>query len=154
MFHDRQGDAEDVGFLEGIGSNRRPRNLTGDHHHRHRIHLSGGNARDQVGRPRTGRSEAHTDSAGRTRIGISRMGSALFMTHEEVTQPTLALCHMQGVVDRKNGAARVAENRIHTVQAQRIHQGLGSAHPATAITAGRCVGRGSGDQRHCVVTGN
>ena len=49
MLHDRQGDAEDVCFLERIGPDGRTGNLTGDHHHRHRIHLGGGDPGHEIG---------------------------------------------------------------------------------------------------------
>ena len=52
VLHDRQGDAEDVGFLEGISANGGARHLASNHHHRHRIHLGGGDPGDQVGRSR------------------------------------------------------------------------------------------------------
>ncbi len=53
VLHDRHGDAEDIDFLKGIGTDERCCHLTGDCHHRNRIKKSIGNARDQIGRARS-----------------------------------------------------------------------------------------------------
>ncbi len=50
MLHDRERDPEDIGFLKGIRADGRAGHLTGDHHHRHGIHLGRGDTGDEVGR--------------------------------------------------------------------------------------------------------
>ena len=53
MLHDRKGDSEDIGFLEGVGADRRSRDLPGDHNHRNRIHLRRRDAGDEIGGARS-----------------------------------------------------------------------------------------------------
>ena len=134
MFHDRQGDAEDVGLLECIGANRRTRHLTGDHHHGHRVHLGCSDTGHQVGGTRPRRAEANAHLAGGARIGIGRVGAGLLMPHQDVLHPTLALGDVECVVDRENRAAGVAENRVDAMAPQRIHQGCRPRHSLATVT--------------------
>ena len=128
VLHDRKRDAEDVRFLERIGADRRTGHLTGDHHHRHRIHLRCGDAGDKVGGTRPGGTETDADLAGGSGVGIGGMGSRLLMPHQDVTHPAFTLRDVEGVVDRKDGAAWVPEDRVHPMASQRIHQGCRPRH--------------------------
>ena len=49
MLHDRQGDAKNIGFLEGIGANGWTRHLPSDYNHGNRIHLGCCNPSDEIG---------------------------------------------------------------------------------------------------------
>ena len=64
---DRHRDAADVGLLEGIRADRGRRDLAGDGHHRHGVHVGVGDRRDQVGGTRAARGHADADLAGRGR---------------------------------------------------------------------------------------
>jgi hypothetical protein len=55
------GDADRVAFLEGVLADRVGRHLAGNHHHRDRIHVGGGEAGDGIGDARTGGDEGHAD---------------------------------------------------------------------------------------------
>ena len=129
VLHDRQGDAEDVGLLEGVRADRRPGHLPGDHHHGHRVHVGGGDARHQVGRAGAGGAKADTHLSGGPCIGVCGVGAALFMAHQDVLQPTPGLGLVQLVVDRKDGAARIAKDGLDAMAPQGIHQGVAATHP-------------------------
>ena len=49
MFHDRQGDAQDVDFLKGVSAHQALGDIAGDADDRHRIHHRIGDAGDQIG---------------------------------------------------------------------------------------------------------
>ena len=147
VLHDRQGDAEDVGLLEGIGADGGTGHLTGDHHHRHRVHLGGGDAGHQVGGAGTGGAKADAHLTSGAGIGIGRVGAALLVAHQDVLQPAASLGLVQLVVDGQDRATRVAEDVAHAVAMQGIHQGIGPVHPLRhhlAIRRGGDGGSGGG----------
>ena len=159
VLHDRQGYAEDVCFLEGVGANRGPRHLPGDHHHRHRVHLGGGDAGDQVGGAGPRGSKADANFACGSGVGISRMGAALLMAHQDVLQPATGLCLVQFVVDGQDRAAGIAKDVAHSMAMQGIHQGIAAVYSLrsksfsggviTTDCGGSGLGRrGEGRQRH------
>ena len=139
VLHDRQRDAEDVGLLEGIGADHRPGHLSGDHHHRHRVHLRGGDAGHQVGGTGAGGAKANANFAGGAGVGIGGMGAALLMAHQEVLQLTAGFGLVELVVDRQDCAAGVAKDVRHPMAVQRIHQGIGTAD---ALGCTHCCGAG------------
>ena len=152
MLHDRQGDAKNIGFLEGIGPNRGPGHLTGDHHHRHRIHLGRGDTRHQIGGSRAGSSETHPHLARGPGIGIRRMGATLLVPHQDVLQPAPGFRLVELVVDGQDRAAGIAKDVLHPMQTQGIHQGVATLDPhGGRATKGfwRGLGRRSdGRKRH------
>ena len=80
------------------------------------------------------------------------MGSSLLMTDQHVTQPPLAFRHMKSVIDREDGSAWIAEDRVDSMAAQSVHQGTGTGHTAPIPLSGRCIDLGSGGQRHSGIT--
>ena len=58
------GDADGVGFLEGVRPDQRGRDLPGDHHQRDLIHKRVGNPGDRIGRAWAGGYQDHTGFAG------------------------------------------------------------------------------------------
>ena len=56
------------------------------------------------------------------------------MPHQDVLHPTLALGDVECVVNGKNRAAGVAENRIDVMAPQRIHQGCRPRHSLPTVT--------------------
>ena len=128
VLHDRKRDSEDVCFLERIRADGGTGHLTGDHHHRHRIHLRCGDAGDQVGGTWPRGTETDPDLAGGSGVGIGGMGACLLMPHQDVTHPAFTLRDVEGVIDRKDGAAWVPEDRVHPMASQRIHQRCRPGH--------------------------
>ena len=152
VLHDRQGDAEDIGFLESISANRRAGHLTGDHHHGHRVHLGGGDAGHQIGGTGARRTKTDPNLSSGTGVGIRSMGTGLLMAHQDVANPALLLSNMQRVVDRQDRAAGIAKNRVNAMAAQRIHQCFSTSNPLLTVLNGRTGDRWCGSQGHSVVT--
>ena len=50
VFNDGEGNAKNIGFLEGAPADGGRRNLAGDSDHRDGVHVGIGNARDEIGR--------------------------------------------------------------------------------------------------------
>ncbi len=126
VLDDRQGQPEHVQFLERVGAQQRGGDLAGDADHRHRIQHRIGDAGDQVGGARAGGGDADADPATGTGETVGGQGGALLVADQDVLQPGIH----QGVVERHDGAARIAEQRMHALGFQGLRQ------PACAV-AGR-----------------
>ena len=81
---DRQRDAADVGFLEGVGADDGRGHLAGDRDDRHRVHVRVGDRRDQVGRARAGGGHADADLAGGLRVPLGGVAGALLVADQDV----------------------------------------------------------------------
>ena len=75
----REGNASRVGLLECVRTDGSARDLSNHCHHRHRIHLRGGNARYEVGRARPRRRPADAHLAAHARVAVRSMRRALLM---------------------------------------------------------------------------
>ena len=84
MLRDRHRDALDVGFLEGIGTDRGGRHLAGDGDHRNAVHVRIGNRRHQVRCTRTGGRDARADPIAGECVSLCGMPGALLMPAEDV----------------------------------------------------------------------
>ncbi len=78
--------------------------------------------------PVIGRAWARCDKddaglPGRARIAFGGMGGSLFVPHEDVADPLL---FEEGIIDREDGPARIAENDLHTEIAQRLDEDISS----------------------------
>ena len=120
---DRQRDAGDVGFLEGVRSDEAAADLSGDADNRRRVHHRGRDAGDHVGRARSGRRDGDPDAAARARVSVGHVRRTLFVPHEDV--PDRKVEHR--VVGRKNGPAGVAEDVRHALAHQAFPQNLRSS---------------------------
>ncbi len=145
MLDDRQGDAEDIDFLEAIRAHQVRTDLAGDADQRDGIHIGIGNAGDQVGGAGARRGHADTDAAGGTCIGIGGKGGALFVTDEDVLQAGSG----ERIVDRHDGAARIAEQGFDPQRLQRgddqLRAGGLIAHQGSRNSAEIFRKRGGGD---------
>ena len=101
------GDADGIGFLEGVRTDQRGRHLSGDHYHRDRIHEGIGNAGDGIGSPRAAGDQYHAGLAGGAGIALRRVGRRRFVAHQNVAD---ALIAEQRVVDRQHCATGIAEH--------------------------------------------
>ena len=118
---DRHRDAADVGLLEGVRADRGRRDLAGDGHDRHRVHVGVGDRRDQVGGARAARGHADADLAGGRRVALGRVAGALLVADEDV--PDLGGVH-QRVVRRQDRAAGDAEDGVDPDALERPDQAL------------------------------
>ena len=125
VLHDRHGDTHDVGFLERIGADDAAGNLAGDNHHRHAVHVGGGNARYRVGGTRARRYDDNAGFARSARIAVGLVRCALLVAGEHMLD---LLRIVQGIVDLDGLAARIAEYRVHTFGLERSDDGLCAQH--------------------------
>ena len=120
VFGDRHGDAGDVHFLERIGAEELAAHLPGDADHRRRIEHRRRDAGDHVGCAGTRGRHCHSHAAAGARVTVGHVRGALLVAHENVMQLGLT----DGVVDRKNRAARIAENVPHPEMLERLAEYL------------------------------
>ena len=89
------------------------------------IHQRVGQPGDGIGGAGAGGDQDHADLAGRARIAFRRMDRALLVADEDVLQ---AILLMQLVIDRQNGAARIAENMLDALIGESLEHHLGACH--------------------------
>jgi hypothetical protein len=104
VLHDRAGDTDHVGFLEGIGPHHAARHLSRQDDHRDRVHVGRGDTGNGVGRTRTGGHQHHTGFSGGAGIAVGHMGCGLLMADEDVRD---FLFLEQGIVDMQEGTTRI-----------------------------------------------
>jgi len=146
----RHGGADDVRFLEGVGTHRRGRHLAGDGHHRDGVQEGGAEPGDQVESPGTagGPDHAHSPALAAS-VPVGGVGAALLVAHQDVldTVGVFGQLLVQGQV----GAAGVAEDRVHVFTEQALEYDLGAGenpgrrHIATSCAGSVARGRAGGD---------
>ena len=82
---DWHGDAGDVYLLKCISTQEVGCDLSRDCHNGRGIHISCGDAGDQIRCAGARRGEADSDLAGDTRVAIGGMGGGLFVAYQDVT---------------------------------------------------------------------
>ena len=92
-----------------------------------RIHQRVGQAGDGVGRAGARGDQHDADLAGRARIAFGGMDRALLVAHEDVLDAVLL---EQLVIDRQDGAARIAENVLDALIGESLKHHLGACHCA------------------------
>ncbi len=122
------GDADGVGFLEGVSADQVGRHLPGDHHHRDRIEEGIGNPGDRIGRAGAGCDQHHAGLAGGPGIAFCGMGRAGFVPYQDMAD---AIVREQFVIDRQHGATRIAEHEFDPL----AHQHLAQYRSAAAFFA-------------------
>ena len=81
VFSYRQGHAGNVCFLECVCADGWSWHLSGDRHQGDRVHLSRGDAGDQVGGAGARRGHTNADLAGGASVAVSGHGGGLLMAH-------------------------------------------------------------------------
>ena len=81
---DGHRDALNVSFLEAVPAQQAGGNVSGKGNHRHAVHISGGDAGDQVGGARTASGQHHTGAARCAGVTVCRMGSALLVGGQDM----------------------------------------------------------------------
>ena len=117
---DGQGDAGDVGFLEGVGADELAADLSGDANDRRGIEHGGGDAGDHVGRAGAGGGDGDANFAAGARVAISHVGGALLVAHQDV----MDIAVLQGVIRRKDCASGIAEDVLYAFALQAFPQNL------------------------------
>ncbi|MCY1305567.1 hypothetical protein D9M70_553800 [compost metagenome] len=116
VLHDRTGNTDHVGFLEGIGADHVARHLAGQDHHRDGVHVGGGDAGNGVGRTRAGSHQHNTGFAGGAGVAVGHVGSSLLMTDQDVGH---IVFFEQGIVDMQEGTTRVPIDVLNAFVTQR-----------------------------------
>ena len=127
VLRDRQRDAGDICFLEPVAANQVARDVAGQHDHRHRIHVGGGDAGDEVGRAGARGRQANTGAAGDAGIAVGSVRGSLFVSYKDVLDIWV---FPQRVVERQDDPAGVAEEDLDPLRTQALHQdsGAGQTH--------------------------
>ena len=130
---DRQGNAGDIDFLEGVCTQQLRGDLPGDADQRHRVHHGRGDAGDQVGGRRAGGGNGDADLARGARVAVGRMRGALFVAHQNMADRVLA----QSVVDRQDRSTGIAEYFANALAFEGGPDDL-SAGEARGLAGGGC----------------
>jgi hypothetical protein len=116
-------DADRVGFLESIRADEVSGHLAGEDDHRDGIHQRVGQRRHHVGGAGAGCGERNAALAGGAGIAFGHVSGALLVPDEDVAH---LLLRIDGVIDRKDGAARIAEHRVDALIGERAKDDLGA----------------------------
>ena len=119
------GYADRIAFLEGVGADEMGRHLAGNANERDRIHQSIGQAGHRIGGAWTGGHQKHAGLAARPGEALGGMRRSLFVAHQHMLDEILV---KQGVVDRQDRAARIAENGFDSLVPQRPDDHFRSGH--------------------------
>ena len=130
------GDADRVGFLEGVVADHVGRHLPGQADHRDAVHERVGEPGDAVGGAGARGDQHRAHLAGGARIALGRVDGALLVPHQDVAQLVLL---EDGVVDRQDRAAGIAEHHVHAEIDQSADDQLGPGRLCRSVRLGiRC----------------
>ncbi len=119
MLGNRHGDSRNVHLLKGILSQKRQIHVTGNRHHRHRIHISRCNTRYQIGRPRAAGRQTDSRFSCGSGITVRRMSSSLLMRRQNMIN--LAAVLIQRVIYIQNRTAGIAEHCVDSLLFETFH---------------------------------
>ena len=139
MFDDWKCQAEEIGLLESAFANHRLRHLPGDGDERDRIHVSVGNAGDEVRGAGSAGAHANPRPARGARVALSGESPALFVPRQngaDFPGPRQRLMQFHA------GAAGVGEDRVHPFSLQGLNENIAALHDAANFGARGGRGRG------------
>ena len=120
---DRQGDAGDVGLLEGVLADGLPGHLAGDGDHGDRVHHGVGQTGDEVGGAGARGGPADADLAGGPRVAVGGVGGRLLVAYENVAESGV---FGEGLVEREYRPAEQPEDGIDALFQESLADDLGS----------------------------
>ena len=109
-------DPNDIGFLEGVISNHGGGNLSGNDHHRDRIHIGGCHSGHHIGRPWTGGHQTHPHFSAGPGIAIGRVGGRLLVPNQYMLQRGIE----KHVIDGENDAPGESKDGLHPFPEQAL----------------------------------
>ena len=132
------GDTGNIHLLEGIPAQQGDRHVASNRHHRDGIHVGRGQTRHQVCGAGAGGGDAHSHLARGSGVAVRGMGGTLLMGGQHMGDAVLVF--VKGVVKIEHRAAGIAENRIHPLFQQALHQNIRSvfdhrSHPLLSDSA-------------------
>ena len=110
------GDAVNIDLLKAVRPNLRLGDVVCDGDDGGGIHIGGGEAGEQVGRPRAGSRQADADFAAGPGIAVGRVGGVLLVGHQRMADA--AGIFVQRLVDAQDRPARIPEHLAHTLLQQ------------------------------------
>ena len=119
---DGHRDALNVGFLKAVLADARGGYVAGKGHQRHRVHISGGDAGDQVGGTRAAGGQHHAGAAGGPGVAVCCMGGSLLVSGEHMGDAVGIL--IQLIVKIQHCTAGIAKNGIHALLTKNLHKNL------------------------------
>ena len=122
MLGDGHRDALDVGFLEAVLAQALRGHVAGEGHHRHRVHIGGGDAGDEVRCARAAGGQHHAGAARCTGVAVRRVGCALLVGGQHMGDAVGVF--VQLVVEVQHCAAGVAEEGVHPLLTEHLHKDL------------------------------
>ncbi len=137
MLGNGHGDASDIRLLEGILAYKPCINLAGDGDHGHRVHVSVGYSRDQVGGawPRGGYADAYF--SGSSGVAVGHVSGSLLVAYQDMLESGV----VDDIVEGQQHTAGKAEDYIYPFSLQALYYRLTSSHlshlfspPPTAST--------------------
>ena len=117
---DRHHDTGDIHLLEAVLSEQGDADVAGKCHHRDRVHISGRNTCDQVCSPGAGCGKHYAGLTGCPGIAVSRVGRALLMGRQDVTDFVLMM--VKRIIDIEDRTPGITENRIHSLFLQAFYE--------------------------------
>ncbi len=121
---DRLCDADHIGFLKSVRTEKRRIDLSRDDNQRRRVHHGVAEAGHYIGGGRTGRYDNHTRASRHTGISLSGMNSSLFVPDKHVCQ-TVGIV-IQLVVDRDYSSSGITEHTVDSLGYERFDERFGS----------------------------
>ena len=118
-------DTHRVGFLKCIIADQMRGHLPGQTNNGNTVHQRIREPGNGIRRTWTAGHKQDADFPGRACVSFSRVCSTLFVAHENVSKLVLL---KQFVINRQNGAARIAEDDINTLIKQGLNDNLPSVH--------------------------
>ena len=119
---DGHRDTLDVGFLEAVLAQALRGHIAGESHHRHRVHIGGGDAGDEVRCARAAGGQHHAGAARCTGVAVRRVGCALLVGGQHMGDAVGVF--VQLVVEVQYCAAGVAEEGVHPLLTEHLHKDL------------------------------
>ena len=122
VLHHRHGDAENVGFLEGVLAEHPGHGLAAEHDHRDRVHHRGHQAGHGVAGAGAGSHQHGGGPAGGAGVAVGHVDRALFVADQDELH--LGLDRFEGVEDGNRGSAGVAEDVFDAEGIEGFDEGL------------------------------
>ncbi len=124
MFDNRQGHAEEVGFLEAALADHGLRDLAGDGDQGDGIHIGVGDGGDEIGGAGAAGGHADAGLASGARVTLRGEGAALLVARENGADGGTR----QGLVNLHAGAAGIGEHDIDALAFERADKDVAAKH--------------------------
>ena len=139
VFDDGEGDAEEVGFLEGAAADHEGGDLAGDGDEGGGVEVGVGDGGDEVGGAGAGGAHADAGFAGGAGVAFGGEGAALFVAGEDGADEA---AFAEGLVHGHGSAAGVGEDPFDAFFFEAFDEDFGAGHQFPALRGGGFGGFG------------